>query len=463
MAEKDKTKEEFIEEIKLLQKRIAEFEKLNSELKQQQQQQQQQQQEIRRLATVMRDSSDAIIIQDIDGRITAWNRGAELMYGYNEEEALGMNIERLTSPGKVAEQKEFTRRLIAGEAVASFETQRVTKDGRILDVWLTVTKLLEDPADNIISTGRDIAKLTSIALIERNISERKKAEENLRIQDEIMKNLAEGVYLVRLEDGIIVYANPKCENMFGYHSGEMIGKDVSIVNAPGEKTPEEIKNEIMDIVKKTGEWHGEVKNIKKDGTHFYCYANVSLFDHPDYGKVAISIHINITKRKEIEKTLRQLSAIVENTTDFVSTASLDKKLLFLNKAGRKMVGIGETEDISNLQISNMHSKWAGDIILSKGIPTAMSEGIWTGEVALLHRDGHDIPVSQVIIAHKKADGSLEYLSTIMRNITERKKMEEEARKRLHELEIFYKASVSREERILELKKEIEQLKTERNK
>lgn len=100
-------------------------------------------QNLRRMATVVRDSNDAITIQDFEGRITAWNRGAELMYGYSEAEALLMNIELLTIPGKVAEQKEFIRRLVAGEAITSFETQRVTKDGRVLDVWMTVTKLMD--------------------------------------------------------------------------------------------------------------------------------------------------------------------------------------------------------------------------------------------------------------------------------------------------------------------------------
>ena len=90
--------------------------------------------EASRMVTVVRDSNDAITIQDFEGRITAWNHGAELMYGYSEEEALAANIERLTTPGKVAEQKDFIRRLIAGEKVTSFETQRVTKDGRVLDV-----------------------------------------------------------------------------------------------------------------------------------------------------------------------------------------------------------------------------------------------------------------------------------------------------------------------------------------
>jgi PAS domain S-box-containing protein len=158
----DETKEELIEEIRLLQKRIAELEIVDSERKNEEA-------KIKRLATVVRDSNDAITIQDFEGQIIVWNRGAELMYGYSEEEALQMNIGRLTPPDKAVEQKEFTRRLIAGEAITSFETQRAAKDGRILDVWLTVTKVLDD-------TGTPIG----IASTERDITERKKLEKDLR-------------------------------------------------------------------------------------------------------------------------------------------------------------------------------------------------------------------------------------------------------------------------------------------
>ena len=125
--------------------------------------------EASRMVTVVRDSNDAITIQDLEGHITAWNHGAELMYGYGEAEALEMSIGRLTAPGKIEEQREFTRRLLAGEAVTSLETQRVTKDGHILDVWMTVTKLV-DNAGNVIG----------IASTERDITKHKQAEDALR-------------------------------------------------------------------------------------------------------------------------------------------------------------------------------------------------------------------------------------------------------------------------------------------
>jgi len=90
-----------------------------------------------------------------------------------------------------------------------------------------------------------------------------KIEEELRFQGEIITNMAEGVYLVRLKDATIIYANPKFEKMFGHDPGEMIGKHVSIVNAPTDKTPEETAEEILKTLRETGEWHGEVNNIKK--------------------------------------------------------------------------------------------------------------------------------------------------------------------------------------------------------
>ena len=122
----------------------------------------------RRLATVLQDSNDAITVWDLKGRILAWNHGAALMYGFTENEALQMGIRRLTPPNMRAEQKELTRRLIAGELISSFETQRITKDGRILDVWLTVTGLVD-------SDGKQIG----FAYTDRDITERKAAEVRL--------------------------------------------------------------------------------------------------------------------------------------------------------------------------------------------------------------------------------------------------------------------------------------------
>lgn len=113
-----------------------------------------------RLATLVRDSNDAVIIRNGRGRIVSWNRGAEEIYGYRESEALGMNIRRLIPRNKRGETRALVRMLAQGRTVPSLETQRCTKDGRILDVWLTATALVErhGAAMELATTERDITE-----------------------------------------------------------------------------------------------------------------------------------------------------------------------------------------------------------------------------------------------------------------------------------------------------------------
>ena len=212
MAQKDKIKEELSEEMNLLKKRIAEIEALASD---------QQEQQIRRLATVVRDSNDAIMLKDFEGRITAWNHGAKMMYGYSEKEALQMNVRQLIPPDKEAERADIVRRLIAGEKVHPFETRRVTKNGRILDVWLTVTKVLDD-------AGKPIG----IASTERDITERKKAEAELRETAEYLQNLidyANAPIVVWDPQFKITRFNHAFEKLTGRSTAKMLGKQLEIL------------------------------------------------------------------------------------------------------------------------------------------------------------------------------------------------------------------------------------------
>lgn len=154
----------------------------------------------------------------------------------------------------------------------------------------------------------DLKALAAWAELEMNSHElstalevREKTEQQLQLQETILKNLSEGVYLIRVKDNKIIYVNSRFEEMFGYQPGELINKDVSIVNAPNGETGKEVANKIIEVLKKQKEWHGEIKNLKKDGTPFWCSASVSTFEHPEYGMVWISVHTDITERKKAEK------------------------------------------------------------------------------------------------------------------------------------------------------------------
>lgn len=119
----------------------------------------------------------------------------------------------------------------------------------------------------------------------------------------------------------------------------------------------------------------------------------------------------------------RLAAILEETPDFVGIADVEGRLLFVNAAGRKIIGLEPTEALGSMKIYDCHPDWARRIISQEGIPTALQNGFWSGETAALGQDGVDIPVSQVIIAHRNNRGRVEYLSTILRDITDRKRAE----------------------------------------
>jgi len=117
-----------------------------------------------RLAAVVRDSNDAITVQNLDGRITAWNKGAEKMYGYSEPEALKMSIFDLIPESKKQETANLFDAAKSGKMIQSFETDRLRKDGQILCVWITVTWLTDvaGRVNSIATTERDLTEFRQV-------------------------------------------------------------------------------------------------------------------------------------------------------------------------------------------------------------------------------------------------------------------------------------------------------------
>ena len=114
---------------------------------------------VRRLATVVNDSNDAITVQNFEGRIQAWNRAAERIYGWCEEEALEMNIGAIVPEEHRAEVAAYLEKVAAGDSVPPFETQRVTRDGSVLEIWLVVTALVDAAGEVYVvaTTERDVS------------------------------------------------------------------------------------------------------------------------------------------------------------------------------------------------------------------------------------------------------------------------------------------------------------------
>ena len=256
-----------------------------------------------RFRGLLESTPDAIVIFNGNGGIELLNAQTEKLFGYKREELLEKRVEVLLPARFRKAHARHRRKYYSNPHFRpigfGLELAGRRKDGSEFPVEISLNPM--ETADGVFVTS-----------IIRDVTERKRAEETLRLQSVIVRNMAEGVCLVTDRDALIVFANPKFERMFGYDSGELIGKPVHILNyQKTAKSPEHVAREIIGLLQKKGEASFEIHNEKKDGTPFWSRANVSRFEHPQFGAVWVAVHEDITERKHIEEQIRILNEELE--------------------------------------------------------------------------------------------------------------------------------------------------------
>ncbi len=159
-------------------------------------------------------------------------------------------------------------------------------------------------------------------------------------------------------------------------------------------------------------------------------ARMDFHSHDEIGELVLTFNTTAAQNAELidelDRRAREnatLAAILEATTDLVGTTSPEGHCLYLNRAGRKILGLAEDEDLGRHTITDYYPPELADLILHTVLPAAAREGSWAGESMLRSRTGVEIPVSQVTIAHITADGTVDYYSSIMRDTTHFKMLE----------------------------------------
>lgn len=147
-----------------------------------------------------------------------------------------------------------------------------------------------------------------------------------------------------------------------------------------------------------------------------------------------NLQSELNTRKKLETELARRVEVLEASEDFILLFNLEGSIIWINPQMKQLVGITDDVEITKLSIADYHPDWALDIVKEKGIPTAIIKGTWLGETALLTKNGQEIPVSQLIIAHKSRKGKVEYISTVMRDLTNQKQTEKSLQERAKQLE-----------------------------
>src|SRR5215469_3762664 len=178
-------------------------------------------QAMRLLAAIVQSSEDAIISKTLEGRVTSWNKAAERIFGYAAEEMLGQPISLLAPTGRVDEMRRILDRIGEGGRVDHYETERRRKDGKIIQIALTVSPI-RDQAGRVVGASKIARDVTAAKLAASALSER---EAHLH---SILDAVPDGMVVID-ERGIIQSFSATAERMFSYTAEEVRGRNVSVL------------------------------------------------------------------------------------------------------------------------------------------------------------------------------------------------------------------------------------------
>ncbi|GAB4143009.1 MAG: hypothetical protein Fur0046_19850 [Cyanobacteria bacterium J069] len=273
--------------------------------------------------------------KDRAGRLTFANRAFLNLVGRSLADAQGKTAVELGNSVETAAkyQADNLRVFETGECLDEIETLDMpgTGDRRYLQ---TLKAPVYDAHGQIVE----------VQGVFWDITDRIKTEKALELHSLVVQNMAEGVCLVRAIDGIIVYANPKFEQLFGYGTGELNGKHASEVNYEDDLLDaQEVHRHIAHHLNTFGEYAYTICNRKKDGTPFWCRATSVRFDHPEHGIVYVAVHEDITERRQAEIALQEMSTALSNAVEGIARLDVQGRYLSVNRAYADIVGYTPAE------------------------------------------------------------------------------------------------------------------------
>ena len=314
-----------------------------------------------RHAAIVESSDDAIVSKNLEGVISAWNVAAQRMFGYTEDEAIGQPITMIIPPELWDEENDILRRVRAGERIEHYETRRVSKDGKTIDVSITVSPV-RDAEGRIIGASK----------IARDITENKRRDATLRESEErfrlAMNNVASGVYTLDL-NGLVTYVNPAAEAMFGWTNAELLGRkmhDVTHYKHPdGSPFPASDCPGLQVLQKGVELREFEDTFIRKDGRFFpVVYSASPLKTEGETVGIVVGFRDD-TLRREAEQAVReseQRFRLVANAAPvLIWMSGVDKLCTYFNQGWLEFTGRSLEAELGNGWTQGVHPDDVGEM------------------------------------------------------------------------------------------------------
>ena len=282
----------------------------------------------KRLAAVVESSDDAIITLDLEGVIQTWNAGAERIFQYSAKEAVGKPVSFLRPPEAVDDEAVFRRYIRRGKRLEHYETRRTRKDGRIIDISISISPL-KDAAGH----------LSGFSKISRDITQR---NVDRRMFDRLLEAAPDG-FIILDALGRMWLANARAERLFGIPRKAMIGTAFEMMLAPLERDRfGNLRKDFLARPEHSEQFRGmELAGLRKDGSEFSMEISLSQVETPDGVLIIIDI-TDITERKAAEQTIRTLNAELEQRVQ-QRTAELMHQIAARRQLEEEILQISERE------------------------------------------------------------------------------------------------------------------------
>jgi PAS domain S-box-containing protein len=352
-------------------------------------------------------------------RILYTNEAFARMTGYSKEELLESEVLLLVGPETDKGAIERMRAALSRKEPFREDLLIYRKDGTTL--WTEST---------LVPVSDQEGMLSHWVSVTREVSERKRAEGTaLRLaREEAARTEAEAAHarieaiLESITDAFFALDRERRFTFVNRRAAEVMQR--SRAQLLGQLLDEMLPEDALDGLARGV--HRVLEGQSASDCEMYLTSLAAWFDcHVSPSGEGVSVYLReVTARKRAEEARRRLSSIIEATPDFVGSTDPQGRGLYLNRAGRRMVGLAEDQDASAWSLASAHPPWAARRLLAESVPTALREGVWLGETVMRSPDGREFPVSQVLLAHAEADGKLEMFYTIIRDISDRKQAEE---------------------------------------